>query len=191
MNDEFYHFGIKGMKWGIRRYQNKDGSYTPAGKKRYSDETDDKRITSNFKRESRSTYKEKQNEAKRKLQEELKLGKEVYKKTGGFNGNNIAPYKQHGGIVTKWIAKDGTILDSKQMRAGELYWSRVNQRKNNIRTAAIVGSIVAPAVVGAIKNLDTDSISSAVKSGMDFIRTHDFKTIKYDSIEKAFYVRRK
>lgn len=29
------HYGIKGMKWGIRRYQNKDGSLTPAGKERY------------------------------------------------------------------------------------------------------------------------------------------------------------
>jgi hypothetical protein len=29
------HYGIKDMKWGVRRYQNKDGSLTPAGKKRY------------------------------------------------------------------------------------------------------------------------------------------------------------
>lgn len=36
MNNELYHWGIKGMKWGVRRYQNKDGSLTPAGKKRYS-----------------------------------------------------------------------------------------------------------------------------------------------------------
>lgn len=36
MNDyELYHHGIKGMKWGVRRYQNKDGSLTQAGKKRY------------------------------------------------------------------------------------------------------------------------------------------------------------
>lgn len=34
---ELYHWGIKGMKWGVRRYQNKDGSLTDAGKKRLSE----------------------------------------------------------------------------------------------------------------------------------------------------------
>lgn len=32
---ELYHHGIKGQKWGIRRYQYADGTYTPAGRKRY------------------------------------------------------------------------------------------------------------------------------------------------------------
>lgn len=40
MEYELYHWGIKGMKWGIRRFQNKDGSLTPAGRKRYSDGSD-------------------------------------------------------------------------------------------------------------------------------------------------------
>ena len=34
-NNSVKHAGIKGMKWGVRRYQNKDGSLTPAGRKRY------------------------------------------------------------------------------------------------------------------------------------------------------------
>ena len=35
------HYGIKGMKWGVRRYQNKDGTLTDAGKKRYSRDIQD------------------------------------------------------------------------------------------------------------------------------------------------------
>lgn len=32
------HWGIKGMKWGVRRYQNDDGTLTAAGKARYNDD---------------------------------------------------------------------------------------------------------------------------------------------------------
>ena len=39
---ELYHWGVKGMKWGVRRYQNADGSLTPRGKKRYGNMSDDK-----------------------------------------------------------------------------------------------------------------------------------------------------
>ena len=41
--DELYHHGILGMKWGVRRYQNKDGSLTPKGKKRYSEDYNESR----------------------------------------------------------------------------------------------------------------------------------------------------
>ena len=34
-NDELYHHGIKGQRWGVRRYQNEDGSLTDAGMRHY------------------------------------------------------------------------------------------------------------------------------------------------------------
>lgn len=38
---ELYHWGIKGMKWGVRRYQNEDGTLTAAGKRRmYAEQFD-------------------------------------------------------------------------------------------------------------------------------------------------------
>jgi len=33
--DYLCHYGVEGMKWGVRRYQNSDGSYTDAGRQRY------------------------------------------------------------------------------------------------------------------------------------------------------------
>ena len=36
MDQELAHFGIKGMHWGVRRFQQADGTLTSAGKKRYS-----------------------------------------------------------------------------------------------------------------------------------------------------------
>ena len=47
---ELYHHGIKGQKWGVRRFQNKDGSLTPAGEKRYDNPSD--QVNSNSKNKS-------------------------------------------------------------------------------------------------------------------------------------------
>lgn len=39
---ELYHHGIKGQRWGIRRYQNEDGTLTSKGKTRYNTYSDEK-----------------------------------------------------------------------------------------------------------------------------------------------------
>ena len=73
-NPELKHWGIKGMKWGIRRYQNKDGSLTRAGKKRQADNLE----------KARQAKKAKQDEIREREEKRSKLLKstdasELYK----------------------------------------------------------------------------------------------------------------
>jgi hypothetical protein len=58
MKNELYHHGIKGQKWGVRRFQNENGSYTDEGKKRYGiDSPSDERRQSSLKKNRKETIK--------------------------------------------------------------------------------------------------------------------------------------
>lgn len=71
--DELCHHGTKGMKWGIRRYQNKDGSLTAAGKKRYEKELEKiKKEQKVLKNKERTQKKVEKLEAMKKENDELK-----------------------------------------------------------------------------------------------------------------------
>lgn len=57
MKNTIYHHGIKGMKWGVRRYQNYDGSYTKRGLERYKKAESNYNDARKNQKNTRSSYK--------------------------------------------------------------------------------------------------------------------------------------
>lgn len=53
---ELYHYGIKGQKWGVRRFQNADGTLTPAGRRRL-ERADQRWVNRNSERIYNRTYR--------------------------------------------------------------------------------------------------------------------------------------
>ena len=58
-NTYLVHYGIKGMRWGVRRYQNEDGTLTSAGRRRQSNEETYKKLEGLAKKEVNYTTKTK------------------------------------------------------------------------------------------------------------------------------------
>ena len=90
--DELYHHGILGMKWGVRRYQNKDGSLTPKGKKRYSEDYNESR---NIKRKG---IKRMSNDDLRKVNNRDSLER-TYKSNNSKVGKTIAIVGTTAGVI--------------------------------------------------------------------------------------------
>lgn len=74
-NNELAHYGVKGQKWYVRRYQNKDGTLTAAGKKRYDKEMEKlKKEEKILKNKQRTSAKLDKLESKKREIEQLKKG---------------------------------------------------------------------------------------------------------------------
>lgn len=70
--NELIHYGILGMKWGVRRYQNKDGTLTPAGKKRY-----ERDIQTNLSKKKKSRIDTSKPDPNRWVKEDMERRKRV------------------------------------------------------------------------------------------------------------------
>lgn len=98
--DELYHHGILGMKWGVRRYQNKDGSLTSLGKKRKRNESDDEKEVNRLRKkksyELSNAELKKINERRRLESEYVRLHPNTLKKGATIVATTAATL---GGIV--------------------------------------------------------------------------------------------
>lgn len=90
MYDKIKHYGIIGMKWGVRRFQNKDGSLTPRGQARI-DRKDQKWLQKNAGSITKKAYKKSRPELKQ-YQKELLNNPENYNKNKKLSAKAINTY---------------------------------------------------------------------------------------------------
>ena len=116
MENELYHFGIKGMRWGVRRYQNPDGSLTNAGKKRLkkghaSNEENDSSNKSSTKSSSTKTVEDMSDDELRQAINRLQL-EQQYK---NLSPKNVSKGKKFVDTVKNDVLKPAAIDIGKQV----------------------------------------------------------------------------
>jgi hypothetical protein len=132
-SDELYHHGILGQKWGIRKYQNEDGSLTPEGRKRYG-------VGERVKKAARRI----------KYEAEINLG---YNKKDKFDSDSISTLSNEVEGLSRLVGRKG--IDQKRLqtqidhRKKELEWfnsrasDRAKKRANKLRVDPTMDTLKA------------------------------------------------
>ena len=159
MENELMHWGIKGMKWGVRRYQNKDGSLTPAGRKRYDQEMaklkEEEKIAKN---KLRTQAKLNKLEEKRKEVEALKSGKPLPKTTQNTSKPSVKDMSDEElrRVVNRMMLEQQySKLRPEQVSTGKKFVDKVMK------------DVVAPTAVEVGKQVLKDSMTKAIKNASE------------------------
>ena len=188
---ELYHHGILGMHWGIRRYQNEDGTLTAAGKRRYRTDDD-----MNDKGETRKSVRDRLNKSADKNDKlaETYYNKSEYKQKKDKFDNSILDRALWS---TKYDENEGWSFDSdrgweekinyekrvgtyneskdKNLNRSKSHTSKANEAREEAKALGkhyVAGSTFAQSVVGAMSGAALGTIYGAAtgKTGKDFTK---------------------
>lgn len=159
--DYLQHYGILGMRWGIRRYQNKDGSLTPAGKKRLSKLDAERETLLGKNKKSESTEKPKS--VKEMTTDELqslitrrRMEKEYL--TLDNDVSNLTPV--HTPAIKRFLSTlGGKVIAPAAMDAGKKFLTDFLNKEGS----KLLGMDKTEDVAGAIKKLRQEAEIASLK----------------------------
>lgn len=121
--DELYHHGVKGQRWGVRRYQNEDGSLTTAGRQRYSIDNNGTLSSEGQRNLFKDTKRDKRKEES--IQKDInRADGQLYVQTLGKTGEKIKN-KQ----INAWQDKKYKISKKRQGRIREALKNNISEEE--------------------------------------------------------------
>ena len=170
---ELYHHGIKGMKWGVRRYQNKDGSLTGVGRKRYQDDPEVQKSKATMKADKKAmnkAYTDYLNKGTSKSWDTYRNSKKQYDASKfNYKTNKEAARLRENGKIFEKKSKHRLGLEEQYRKKGLTPEQAQAAANNRIRTEKILAATAAMTVAAcaayAVNSRYKDRIDGIIKSG--------------------------
>ena len=152
---ELYHYGAKGQKWGLRRFQNDDGSLTPAGRERYGRKSSKKQGPSLMKKASGSIKKAAANHKQKKQLEKARQAKELKK---SWTKDRKSIEKNFDKMTPAQKEKALKVLEQ-YSRYDQYMSTKLNAKNKKVKMYSDLGKTIVTTTVKAYVDLSSNESS--------------------------------